>query len=125
MLFNAIASAQKQKASGGGAAKKPAKISKASFLAQLREGSAAGGGVLSIAAASKGDGAADASAVASTAPGWKVLREGFSGLSSGGVKMKDWDRKATGSDEENEQNMGVGVAAGGGSSSEGDDDGGW
>ncbi|GLI67837.1 hypothetical protein VaNZ11_012121 [Volvox africanus] len=132
MLFNAISAAQKQAGGAGtgpGAAKKPTKISKASFLAQLRStgngveaaagGGSGGGGVLSAAAAAAKGGSGEAAA----APGWKVLQAGFSGLSGGG-KMKDWDRKPTGSDEEDAQGMGVGGAAGG-TSSESDDGEGW
>ncbi|GIL57774.1 hypothetical protein Vafri_12918 [Volvox africanus] len=132
MLFNAISTSQKQAGGAGtgpGAAKKPAKLSKASFLAQLRAtgnggdavagGGSGGGGVLSAAAAAAKAGSGEAAA----APGWKVLQAGFSGLLGGG-KMKDWDRKPTGSDEEDAQDMGVGGAAGG-TSSESDDGEGW
>ncbi|EFJ48326.1 hypothetical protein VOLCADRAFT_104806 [Volvox carteri f. nagariensis] len=136
MLFNAIATAQKQaKAAGAGgggggaAAKKPAKLSKASFLAQLRgtsNGSAAaaeggGSGVLSgaAAAAAAKDGSTGGGAAA-TAPGWKVLQAGFSGVSGGG-KMKDWDRKPGGSDEEDAKNMGLTAAAAFSSESDGED----
>ncbi|GIL90858.1 hypothetical protein Vretimale_17171 [Volvox reticuliferus] len=122
MLFNAISTAQKQAGGAGsapGAAKKPAKLSKASFLAQLRANGSDGGGVLSAAATAAKGGNGEAAA----APGWKVLQAGFSGLSGGG-KMKDWDRKPSGSDEEDAKNMGVG-GAGGGTSSESDGGEGW
>lgn len=116
------------KAAGG---KKPARLSKASLLAQLKQGasgSAAGGSVLGGGVGAGGATAGGGSA--EDAPGWKVLQEGFTGL-TGGRKMKDWDRQkaVVGSDgeDEDERAMGVrpaGAAAGGsGSSDDGDDDG--
>lgn len=137
LLFNAIAKAQKQTTAGGaGSGAKPAKLSKASFLAQLKgagvggttaaggTGVVGGGGVLAAAAGKinareEGKGAGEAAGAA----GWKVLQAGFTGLSGGG-KMKDWDRKGTGSDEEDARHMGAAGMAG--TDSEGDDgDDGW
>ena len=90
LLFNAVAKAQKQRQEAAGATvagAKAARLSKASFLAQLK-GSAAngvGGGegpmkqsVLGLAGR-RGKGAV-AVTEAVGAPGWSVLREGFTGL---------------------------------------------
>lgn len=95
MLFNAVATAQKQKqeASGvrGGGGIKAAKLNKASFLSQLKgsamaEGSdgsnlgstAAPGSVLGLGKRSKATPANGP--LVDAAPGWKVLQEGFTGL---------------------------------------------
>lgn len=97
LLFNAVASAQKQRqeaSTGGVGGSKVARLNKASFLSQLKgsaaaaEGAAAGnaaatGSVLGLgrrvkAAPASGDGSA-------AVPGWKVLQEGFTGLPGNGV----------------------------------------
>lgn len=83
-----------------------AKVSKASFLAELRGGGATasnpgggvGGGRLAVPiggfAAAADDVAAAVAAAAreDTAPAWDVLRADFTGLASGS-KMKDWDKQ--------------------------------
>ncbi|MEW5301676.1 MAG: hypothetical protein WDW38_002693 [Sanguina aurantia] len=99
LLFNAVAQAQKKQQDAASGANKAVKLSKASFLAQLK-GASAGvsaaaafggtGAALSTAAAAR-KGAALAQADGERAPGWKVLQEGFTGL-SGSNKMKDWDK---------------------------------
>ncbi len=89
------------------------------MAAQLQAGGAragaagsapASGGVLAAAAAAGGGKAVGAAgrAAAASAPGWKVLQEGFSGLggaAGGGKKMRDFDRKVTGSDDEDARHV--------------------
>ena len=90
LLFNAVAKAQKQRQEAAGvtvAGAKAARLSKASFLAQLK-GSAATGtdseanpakqSVLGLAGRRGKVAAVGMEAVG--APGWSVLREGFTGL---------------------------------------------
>ena len=97
LLFNAVAKAQKQRQEAAGstvAGAKAARLSKASFLAQLKgsaapsvggvEGSdTAGKSVLGLTGR-RGKAAAFEAAEAPTgAPGWRVLHDGFTGLPGG------------------------------------------
>lgn len=82
-LFNAVAKAQKQLRETQeltGNRLKAAKVSKASFLSEIRAGQKTRTKENKI--------------IHSVAeePGWEVLQDGFAGL-QGGSKMKDWDRK--------------------------------
>jgi hypothetical protein len=118
LLFNAVNKAQKQKreaqASGAKAPKgKAAAAAKSGILAELTAKSAK----VAAATAAGGEqlvpGSAAAAAAAAAAgtkqqqqqqqqyggAGWEVLGEGFPGL-TGGVKMKDWDKAAAGSDDD-------------------------
>jgi hypothetical protein len=116
LLFNAVNKAQKQKreaeASGAKAPKgKAAAAGKSGILAELKAKSAkvaaatAAGGeqlVPGSAAAAAAAGAADGAKQQQQqygGAGWEVLGEGFPGL-TGGVKMKDWDKAAAGSDDD-------------------------
>lgn len=107
MLFNAVHQAQKQQTDAVSQARKAVKLNKASFLAQLRAsgdttlGQKADGGAAPAAAERRGrqGQAGAATGGGEAAAGWKVLHQGFSGLTKGGSKMKDWDR-AAGSDDE-------------------------
>jgi len=118
LLFNAVNKAQKQKkeAEAAGIKGRKAKVNKAGFFAELKAGAAAaaartlGADQASLvagqtAAAAGGTPAGPQraqqqphAAAAGAGHGWDVLGEGFPGL-TGGVKMKDWDKAATGSDE--------------------------
>jgi hypothetical protein len=110
LLFNAVNKAQKQKreaeASGAKVPKgKAAAAAKAGILAELKAKSAK----VAAATAAGGEQLVPGSAAAAAAAGaqqqqqqyggagWEVLGEGFPGL-TGGVKMKDWDKAAAGSD---------------------------
>jgi hypothetical protein len=105
LLFNAVNKAQKQRAeaeAAGGVSKRKAavaKLSKASFLTELKQAATKGVPVDAL-----GGGAAPAAAAAAAAcsggggASWEVLGEGFPGLTRG-AKMKDWDKRA-GSDED-------------------------
>jgi len=104
LLFNAVHKAQKQKAeaeAAGGVAKRKAavaKLGKASFLTELKQ--AAAGGIPTIAGGAVGRAGAGAAGDQQQPGGsWDVLGEGFPGLTKG-AKMKDWDRQAGGSDED-------------------------
>ncbi|KAK9806858.1 hypothetical protein WJX72_005147 [[Myrmecia] bisecta] len=107
-LFNAVAKAQKQQreAEAGGSKSKVPKLSKASFLAELKGGAPSqqmpiGG---PAAAAGKSKKAAEQTAPHHTdeqPAGWDVLREGFTGL-QGGQKMKDWDKQESSDDDQRE-----------------------
>jgi hypothetical protein len=100
LLFNAVNKAQKQRAeaeAAGGVSKRKAaaaKLSKASFLAELKQAATKG---VAVEAGAPG-GAAAAADDAARGASWEVLGEGFPGLTRG-AKMKDWDRRA-GSDED-------------------------
>jgi hypothetical protein len=118
LLFNAVNKAQKQKkeAEAAGVKGSKAKVSKAGFFAELKAGAAAaaartlGGDQPSLVGCAGQTNAAAAGAsswqqrsqhqpAAGPGHGWDVLGEGFPGLTAG-VKMKDWDKAAAGSDEE-------------------------
>ncbi|KAK9867557.1 hypothetical protein WJX84_010381 [Apatococcus fuscideae] len=98
-LFNAVAAAQQKQAdleaSGGKGAK--AKLSKASFLAELR-----------ASAEDPSDALHDQEPVVAARPGPQGRQAGFSGL-QGGSKLKDWDREDDSDDappDEQFQDMG-------------------
>ena len=99
MLFNAISQAQKKVAGAEGSAggSKAAKLSKASFLAQLKGLGPSGteGQVLGLAKSKKQDGA-------KVGAGW--LAKDFTGLGNLGSKMKDFDKQG-GEDEEEKVQM--------------------
>jgi hypothetical protein len=117
LLFNAVNKAQKQKreaeASGAKAPKGKAAAGKSGILAELKAKSAK----VAAATAAGGEQLVPGSAAAAAAgaaagakqhqqqqqqyggAGWEVLGEGFPGL-TGGVKMKDWDKAAAGSDDD-------------------------
>eukprot|EP00775_Hariotina_reticulata_P011700 gene11700-11844_t len=139
LLFNAVNKAQKQKkeAEAAGTKGRKAKVSKAGFFAELKAGAAAAAartlgvnqpsatGSASVAGqlTAAGGGAAAGrqqaqhqQPAAAADHGWDVLNDGFPGL-TGGVKMKDWDKAAAGSDEEPN-----GHALGGSDDDDDDDD---
>lgn len=102
LLFNAVAKAQKQKQEAVLTGKK-AKLSRASFLAELTKGAAAteAGGLGAGPSSAPGTvlGAAMGAPASSDSQGWKVLKDGFTGFASSG-KMKDWDRQAEGDSDD-------------------------
>lgn len=100
LLFNAVHKAQKAKAEAAATGMKAPKLSKASFIAELKAASAGsgGGGLRSGGVLAAGDGG-NAAGAATGAPGWGVLGQGFPGL-GGGSKMKDWDKGDEGGSEE-------------------------
>jgi hypothetical protein len=113
LLFNAVNKAQKQKAeaeAAGGVSKRKAaaaKLGKASFLAELKQAATVGVPVEAAGAQQqqkqgKGKGQQQQQQQQRDpggGAGWEVLGEGFPGL-TGGAKMKDWDRRGSGSEDE-------------------------
>lgn len=110
LLFNAVNKAQKQRAEAdavGGVGKRKAavaKLSKSSFLTELKQAAETG---VPVDAAISGAGAAAKQQQAQQqrregggrGAGWEVLGEGFPGL-TGGSKMRDWDRRASSGEED-------------------------